>query len=207
MASSSSLRLVSFNCRGWNSGSLLLNDLSDSFDICFVQEHWLFDFQLSSLSFCDDFNSVGVSGMSDSLLLGRPYGGCGLIYRKSLTHLITHHSSNSDRFCAISVHLNGISLLFICVYFPTNYHTLESKNAFTDLLGVLAGFIDTISFDHVLIAGDFNVDLDIPSDRSSLFINFLEEHSFICLDRLPLSRITHTCVHNSGGHSTWIDHF
>ena len=51
--------------------------LGDSFDIiCFLQEHWLFTDQLHLLYFYDDFFSFGVSGMDDSLLLGRPFGGC-----------------------------------------------------------------------------------------------------------------------------------
>ena len=72
------LRLVSFNCSGWNNGRHYLTDFSDSFNICLVQEHWLFNAQLPCLNSCD------VSGMADGfLLLGRPYGGCGIIFKKS----------------------------------------------------------------------------------------------------------------------------
>ena len=32
------LRCCSFNCRGWNSGSLFLRDVIDSFDLLLIQE-------------------------------------------------------------------------------------------------------------------------------------------------------------------------
>jgi len=60
------LRLVSFNCRGWNNGKSTVSDLLESHDICLIQEHWLFHDHLQELNFNPDFLSVGVSGM-DSL--------------------------------------------------------------------------------------------------------------------------------------------
>ena len=47
-----------------------------------------------------DFLCVGVSGLgSDSLLRGRPYGGCSILYRKSLSLSVTPLHSCSNRFC------------------------------------------------------------------------------------------------------------
>ena len=85
------LRLMSYNCRGWNSGVITLNSLIDSYDVCFVQEHWLISNRLHKIhEISSDFLSVGVSGMDDSVLLsGRPYGGCSILYRKSLSSSIT----------------------------------------------------------------------------------------------------------------------
>ena len=64
-------RCCSFNCRGWNSGSVFLKDYLDSFDLCFVQEHWLHSDHLNQInSINSDFLSVSVSGMdSGSLVL------------------------------------------------------------------------------------------------------------------------------------------
>ena len=63
-----SLRCMSFNCRGWNSGLITLKSLIDSFDVCFVQEHWLISNHLYKLNdMSSDFLSVGVSGMDDTV--------------------------------------------------------------------------------------------------------------------------------------------
>ena len=60
---------------------MFLHDFLDSFDLCFVQEHWLRSDHLSTIS--HDFISVSVSGMdSGSLLCGRPlWWLCNLVQR------------------------------------------------------------------------------------------------------------------------------
>ena len=60
-------------------------------DLCFIQEHWLLRNHLNKVSdISPDFLATGVSGVDDSsLLLGRPYGGCAILYRKSLSPFIT----------------------------------------------------------------------------------------------------------------------
>ena len=202
----SPLRLVSYNCRGWNSGRTLINDLSDHFDLCFVQEHWLLNSQLDSLSFSPQFCSTGVSGMDDSLLHGRPFGGCGIIFRKSLSDRVSHLPSISKRFCALLLSIENLSILCICVYFPTNYHDTQSSDAFLSMLCEIEGFIDTVVFDHVVIAGDFNVDSRASSPRATLFCDFLQDRDLVCVDQLPLSSVTHTYTSEASGTTSWIDH-
>ena len=75
------LKVVSYNCWGWKSGSNYVQSLLQSCDICLIQEHWLLRENLDSLIISDDFLSVGVSGMDSSILLsGHPFGGCGILY-------------------------------------------------------------------------------------------------------------------------------
>ena len=207
MAQSNSLRLVSFNCRGWNSGRYLIHDISHLFDFCFVQEHWLFDSQLGLLNFSPDFSSFGVSGMDDSILLGRPYGGCAILYRKSLAPFVSHLPFPSKRFCALKVSFNDVSFLCICVYFPTDYHDINSRDAFVQLLGEIEGFIDSITFDHLVIGGDFNVDLSVPSIRASCLSDFLSDKALICVDHLPASSIEYTFFSDANNSTSWLDHF
>ena len=83
------LKVVSYNCQGWKSGSNCVQSLLQSCGICLVQEHWLLHENLDSLTISDDFLSVGVSGIDCSILLtGRPFGGCSILYRKSLQWFI-----------------------------------------------------------------------------------------------------------------------
>ena len=95
-----SLRCCSFNCRGWNSGYLTLTHIIDSLDLCFIQEHWLLNDNLYKVAeISPDFISVGVSGVDHgTFLVGRPYGGCSILYRKSLSSFITPIDSCSNRF-------------------------------------------------------------------------------------------------------------
>ena len=45
----SNIRIISYNCRGWNSASNFVSNLMDDCDICLIQEHWLFKEQLISV--------------------------------------------------------------------------------------------------------------------------------------------------------------
>jgi len=46
--------------------------------------------------------AVAVSGIDNDLILGRLFGGCGIIYRKSLAPFIRRIYSPSKRFCQCS---------------------------------------------------------------------------------------------------------
>ena len=55
------------------------------------------------------------------------------------------------------------TFLLICVYLPTDFQP-SSFTDYLNALGELEGFIDSQSFDHILISGDFNVDFDRGGD-------------------------------------------
>ena len=88
------INCVTYNCRGWNSGSVTISDFIDLFDICFIQEHWLLADQLHILSSYHPDFAVSVSGINDDeFLSGRPYDGCAILYRSSLSSLFYYSSS------------------------------------------------------------------------------------------------------------------
>ena len=139
------LQLVSFNCRGWNNGKSIVSDLLESHDICLIQEHWLFHDHLHELNFNPDFLSVGVSGM-DSFALhhGRPFGGCAILFRKSLIGSVIMLSTNAKHFCALRLSdqsAAGQIILLVCVYLPTDYSSATSREDFLLAFGELKGFI------------------------------------------------------------------
>ena len=152
------LRCCSYNCRGWNSGELFLNDIIDSHDLIFLQEHWLIDNQLHKINnFHQDFLSVSVSAMNGALLhAGRPFGGCSIIYRKSLSSSITPLSTASDRFCAIKVCDSSNCHFLLCsVYLPNEYHP-SSYTDYLNKLGELHGLISSQAWDGIYLIGGFN---------------------------------------------------
>ena len=80
---------------------------------------------------------------SDLLSHGRPYGGCSILYQKSLRLCVTQLDSctGSSHFCGIRVSdLSGLSYLLISLYMPTN-HGPVSYCDFLNTLGELEGFI------------------------------------------------------------------
>ena len=102
---------------------------------------------------------------SSEVIFGRPFGGCSFLIRKSLLHYVTRLKSNSSRFCAISIDTGSFITLLMCVYLPTNYGTSIADNLFLETLSEIKGFVDSVTFNNLIIAGNFNVDLDRSSSH------------------------------------------
>ena len=114
--------------------------------------------EINALNISNDFLSVGVSGMDSSeILVGRPFGGCGILYRKSLSPVIRRIFTSSQRLCAISLTLHNslanspFAVLFVCVYFPTDYSNVASHTAFAESIGELDGIMSAENFDNMRV--------------------------------------------------------
>ena len=184
------IRFCNYNCRGWRSGSDCVATLLKSVDLCFIQEHWLLPEHLGALDISDDFISIGVSGMDSSeLLAGRPYGGCGILYRKSLSQSISRLRCCSKRFCALTLTLTNpitsstFNTLLFNVYLPTDYNTCGSNNAFLETVAELDGFISSQLYDNIIICGDFNVDFSRGGHNFRHLDSFMCEHGLVSADR------------------------
>ena len=198
----------SFNCRGWNSGKLTLTKFINSLDLCFIQEHWLFYDHLSDVcEISPDFISVGVSGMNNDLLSrGRPYGGCSILYRKSLSSCISPVYSCSDRFCGVRLSdSSGLSYLLVCVYMPT-YYDSDSCCLYLNTLGELEGFIASHSCDVNIIVGDFNVDFDRGGPLLKLLDDFMLDFDLSACDLNFRPSVGYTYESDDRSHSVFPAH-
>ena len=199
------LKCCSFNCRGWNNGKLSLTNFINSLDLCFIQEHWLLSDHVCEIS--PDFLSVGVSGMnSDILSRGRPYGGCSILYRKSLSPYISPLYSCSDRFCGVRVcDSSGLSYLFVSVYMPT-YYTPDSCYSYLNTLGELEGFITSHACDVNVIVGDFNVDFNRGGPLAQLLNDFILEFGLLACDLNFRPSVCYTYESDDSCTRSWLDH-
>ena len=105
-------------------------------EVVFLQETWLMDFDnplLNNIS--EDFYGKGVSSMdaSSCILNGRPFGGLGILWKKSLDKQCNIVSFNDPRLLGIEYTTqNGIKILFVNVYLPYD----NSDNAVNTCLNV-----------------------------------------------------------------------
>ena len=118
--------------------------------------------------------------VTSEFVAGRPYGGCAILYRKSLSKVIKTIKMSSARFCAISLTCSSVSTLLVCVYLPTNYGTSQSHDLYLEVLGELNGFIDTQVFDKLIIAGDFNVNFNHRGTTGVYLANVYGQSSTVC---------------------------
>ena len=97
---------VSYNLHGFTQGSSLLKSMCDkdelNFDCICVQEHWLTPTNLYKIkSLSPEYKFYGISAMekivSTSVLMGRPWGGAGILLKNNFCKEVIFHKE-SDRF-------------------------------------------------------------------------------------------------------------
>ena len=83
----SGISVCSFNCRSFKNSLPSVHKLCSEHDIVLLQEHWLIPNDLHMLNTAHaDFLSFGQSAvdLTSDILVGRPYGGTAILYRKCL---------------------------------------------------------------------------------------------------------------------------
>jgi len=130
---------------GFNNGHPVLKDLCAENDFIFLQEHWLMSSHLSKFNnIHDNFLFYGVSAMdsacSKGILRGRPFGGLGVLVRKSLANYNSFCGSHQQN-RAIAVKFNNGDLQVVCigVYFPSD----RSCQDYTNSICSINGFIES----------------------------------------------------------------
>ena len=144
--------------------------------------------------------------MESSILLhGRPFGGCTILFRKSLISSVPMLSTNAKHFCAVQLSdQSGYTVLLICVYLPTDYVMSSSRDDFLYVISELEGFINSQPFNSLLIAGDFNVDFARSTPNTSQLIQFMEEFDLASVDLSYHADVQFT--YEGCNSSSWIDH-
>ena len=60
------------------------------------------------------------------MLVGRPYGGTGILYNRKLSKYVTHVKVKNSRCTAVVLKLNNCAVLLVSVYMPNDYGDSES---------------------------------------------------------------------------------
>ena len=101
-----------------------------------------------------------VSGMDDKTILrGRPFGGCAVLWKECLKSKITPVTTDCKRLCCITVENEDFKMLICNVYMPTYSNSNNYISSFNDTLSTISTLLLENHIDHIVIGGDFNVDL------------------------------------------------
>ena len=207
------LNIASYNLHGLNQGKPLLENMCDRFDIIAVQEHWLSSCDLDKLIyFHSDFQGYAWSAMTDKLestiLVGRPYGGLGLLVNKSLNVKVTPVACQSNsRSVVVSLTFpDGYTLLLSIVYFPCYKTDLNYQSDLLECLGFIEQCVSCSNYDGLVILGDMNFELDPSSTGYQLFKSFADELHLTCCADLGFGSFSYTYYQESSGRHSCIDH-
>jgi exonuclease III len=181
--SSSCLSVCSYNCRSFKTSLPSVHNLCCQHDIKLLQEHWLVPNDLHLLNNApEDFTSIGLSAkdLSSDILVGRPYGGPAILFRKSMANCIKIFDSNESRITGIQIETGIGPLLLLNVYMPTNYGDDSSLESYIDCLSKLHIMMIESDAIHSLIVGDFNCS---PGSRFFPdFMKFANENNLLTTD-------------------------
>ena len=181
--------ITTYNCCGFNSikASYIKHLLQDS-DVIFLQEIWLIDqhrFRLNdAFPDCNVFSRSGVENLS--IAQGRPYGGCAIVLKKSLTCKLTPIETISNRIVCVLMELSDVSILLISIYMPCDSNHLIDVE-YDEILCEIQALHIKHTCTYVMFGGDLNTDLSrYASMHTRSLLRFCTEEGVVCSGTLPL---------------------
>ena len=178
------IKLVSLNCTGLGEvNRRLLHDFLDCYspDILLLQETWLLQQDLCRLGELHDlYMGRGKTSVpNDAVLLGRPYGGLGVLWKKTLTSNLKFLDCSHERLQPFVLTLGNAKQVLICnVYFPNdNRSTTTVSEDFYSVIDALEICMQDNILDFTVIGGDFNTDFIRNNAQSNYLEQFLLRNS------------------------------
>ena len=121
--------LTTYNCAGFKPRNFnYLKEILGKTDILLLQETWLYNFEFKEfdkvLGNCS-YHAVSAMDECNVERLGRPYGGCAVIWHSNLALAFTPIITSSPRICAVAIKSKISKLVVMSIYMPTDNDSLE----------------------------------------------------------------------------------
>ena len=213
------ISIVTWNCRGYHNSKHYLQDMiAKGADIIVLQEHWLWPYELPTLSSLHpDFTYTAVSDkcLHPTCDLKRGCGGVAILWNKSLK-CSPISAIDNDRICGVRVLLPASKdpqryLTILGLYMPSAELPQETLSLYLESVEHLISQLN--SDGPLLVVGDFNAHLGSRDSEDPHSCNYrgnqwnthIEDHTLYnvslgCGSTGP----THTFA--SGGNMTTIDY-
>lgn len=202
------LRISSFNCKSIKSSVIDLAKICNECDIVLLQETWLRSCELNVInSVHNDFEGRAWSAMDDNVEhRGRPFGGLAVMWRKSLKLKLSFKCKLiNERIVVLDICNGKRSLCIINVYMPVAGKSVEQKEDYLNMLGLVACALSNICVDNnVMVMGDFNA--STANGYLSFVSDFCSDEGFDIVDMQRLCTDSYTFEAFPGGTRSWIDH-
>ena len=201
------LRIVTYNCHGMKNSIVDLHELCKHHDLIFLQEIWLFRFELNLISTIHpDFESYGISAIQDSeeIVRGRPYGGLAILVRKQFRRFCEFQTFDDSRLLSVTISSPIEKYCFINVYMPFQHD--DNYAMFMECIGKISASIEDSDISNFIILGDFNSAVDTAFE--SELLEFCTSYDLSISDYEFYGRDSGQFTYVSDAHSTtsWLDH-
>lgn len=199
MNASNYLTISSYNCKLFSDSKLLfIKKLLSSSDFVCIQEHGLYKTTLSNLCKIDEnINYTGTSAMNEyAPLIGRPHGGCAIIWKSNIKCKVSEVSCTSKRLCAILLELDTFNIIIFCLYMPCDTKCQDANSdEYSDVLNEVNTLVSQYNVHHYVLAGDFNTDLSRNNSMHTSSLNrYLYENDCEIMTRIYNENIKYTYI-------------
>ena len=203
---STTFTIATYNCHGFSKEkAAFVEQLFSSCDLVCLQEHWLHKSHLGRLNLNVNLSVLATSGIrDDDVSVGRPYGGVAIMWKSSHDVCITRHQTDSRRFNAVSLQLDGCMILLINVYAPCDLRGQLPSADLLDLMDEIETFVLATPHDGLVFAGGWNCDLQRHTAHRDTVCNFWERFDMLPLSTLPESTVKTSYIGPMG--TSLIDH-
>jgi exonuclease III len=210
----SELRLCSFNMHGYRNGLSMANSLCSDHDIILLQEHWLMKHELHKMdAIHPNFKSFGVSSMDNKIasgiLVGRPFGGVGILWNKRLSSKIQilDYDADNGKFLTIKILADPKHITITTVYFPCVGHAKDYIIGASVIIAHIENVIKNYHQASHIVAGDFNFECAKGNIGFDIFNDLVTAYNLICCDSMVSDDSVHyTYCHETLNQSSWLDH-
>ena len=207
MEARNNISLCSCNCKGIKRATPYVSELCYKYDIVVLQEHWLLDTEIALLNNVNDsMYSAGVSAVvsGDGILRGRPHGGVGVLWKRSLAGSVEILYYDDVRLIGLQIVTGNETMLILCVYMPVC--TAENLDDFVMYLGKIRAIVMASETANVIVIGDFNAPIDSRFGRQ--LSDFCDEYCYIRsdLEFLGHNADIYTFVSEAHDSVSWLDH-
>jgi exonuclease III len=153
-----------------------------------------------------EFDGFGVSAMDteSGILSGRPYGGIGLLWRKSISNACTVKRYDDPRLLVMTVETNQGKYFLLNVYMPYQCH--DNYDDYCNYIGKLLAIVEECDTANIVIAGDFNAAVNTPFENE--LMQMCSHAHLVISDYDWFGRQSGVSTYMSAAHNTtsWLDH-
>ena len=148
--------------------------------------------QYVTASISDNYMFYETSGVdcSQDIIMGRPYGGLAILYKRGIADKVKMVKTSNRRLCVLQIQYEGcLPILIVNVYMPCDNYSVQNLNSvYRDTISD----IDMIMSDHtgeLLLCGDWNTDTARNTAQVACFNEFIERNNlYVCWDNSNASR-------------------
>ena len=186
----------------------LLDDVTC--DIMLLQETWLLDSNLDSLGdIHEKYLFHAVSGVpKNELLTGRPHGGVGILWKKTIAKFVTPVEVLNNRVCAVTVQDGNRGLLIINGYLPVDTQSrTQVSDLMFDTMDAIEQLLERFPNFEVIFGGDMNADLTRTTAHVSCLKAFINRVHLQTVWDLDIATQEYTYVNHNFSSGSCIDHY